>query len=127
MPSLSSTSRSLNGKHPRMRYLHRPSTRRSKNRASAKETRMSMRRTLFLALACVVLSQALHGQEQSPAILKEFDRAIDQVAERAMQSVVEIEVTGYGVPESDKDQGQQGQQGQQQTLERQRSLGSGVI
>jgi serine protease Do len=89
-----------------------------------------MRRTLYLALACVVLSQALHGQEQSPAILKEFDQAIDQVAERAMQSVVEIEVTGYGVPESDKDQGQQGQQvqqGQQQTLERQRSLGSGVI
>ena len=66
-----------------------------------------MRRTLYLALACVVLSQALHGQEQSPAILKEYDQAIDQVAERAMQSVVEIEVTGYGVPESDKDQGQQ--------------------
>ena len=83
-----------------------------------------MRRSLYLALACVVLSQALHGQEQSPAILKEYDQAIDQVAERAMQSVVEIEVTGYGVPESDKDQGQQGQQ---QTLERQRSLGSGVI
>src|SRR6202167_2589353 len=124
MPSLSSTSRSLNGKHPRMRYLHRPSTRRSKNPASAKGTRLSMRRTLYLALACMVLSQALHGQEQSPAILKEFDQAIDQVAERAMQSVVEIEVTGYGVPESDKDQGQQGQQ---QTLERQRSLGSGVI
>ena len=50
----------------------------------------------ILALACVVLSQALcTGQEQSPAILKEYDQAIDQVAERAMQSVVEIEVTGY--------------------------------
>ena len=41
-----------------------------------------------------------------------------------MQSVVEIEVTGYGVPESDKDQGQQQTA---TTLERQRSLGSGVI
>ncbi len=39
-----------------------------------------------------------------------------------MQSVVEIQVTGYGVPEKDKDQGDQ-----QQALERQRSLGSGVI
>src|ERR1700678_1172312 len=121
MPSLSSTSRSLNGKHPRMRYLHSPSTRRSKNPASAKGTRLSMRRSLYLALACVVLSQALHGQEQSPAILKEYDQAIDQVAERAMQSVVEIEVTGYGVPENEKDQGSQ------QALVRQRSIGSGVI
>src|ERR1700691_2313290 len=121
MPSLSSTSRSLNGKHPRMRYLHRPSTRRSKNPASAKGTRLSMRRTLYLALAYVVLSQALHGQEQNQAILKEYDQAIDQIAERAMQSVVEIEVTGYGVPEHEKDQGDQ------QALERQRSIGSGVI
>jgi serine protease Do len=37
--------------------------------------------------------------------------------------VVEIEVTGYGVPESDKDSGG----GQSQSLVRQRSLGSGVI
>ena len=69
------------------------------------------------------------GQTQGPAantatagILKEYDQAIDQIAERAMQSVVEIEVTGYGVPEHDKEQGEQ-----QQALERQRSLGSGVI
>ena len=39
-----------------------------------------------------------------------------------MQSVVKIEVTGYGVPEHDKDQGDS-----QQALERQRSIGSGVI
>ena len=38
-----------------------------------------------------------------------------------MQSVVEIEVTGYGAPEQGQDQGQT------QTLERQRSIGSGVI
>ena len=62
------------------------------------------------------------GSSAEPSILKEYDQAIDQVAERAMQSVVEIEVTGYGVPEKDK-----GQDDQQQALERQRSLGSGVI
>src|ERR1700733_4671031 len=82
-----------------------------------------------VALMCVVCLPALHGQTKSsdasaaePSILKEYDQAIDQVAERAMQSVVEIEVTGYGVPEKDKDSGDQ-----QQALERQRSLGSGVI
>ncbi len=73
---------------------------------------MTMRKAFWLALACAVLSQPLYGQDQSPGataakpgILKEYDQAIDQVAERAMQSVVEIEVTGYGVPENDKDQG----------------------
>ena len=88
---------------------------------------MTMGKSFALALICVVCSPALHGQTKSPdasakepAILKEYDQAIDQVAERAMQSVVEIEVTGYGVPEKDKDQGDQ-------QLERQRSLGSGVI
>jgi|HubBroStandDraft_1064217.scaffolds.fasta_scaffold94277_2 serine protease Do len=83
---------------------------------------MTMRRVFWLALACVVISPSVYGQEQSPAILKEYDQAIDRIAERAMASVVEIEVTGYGVPENDKDQGQQ-----QQALERQRSIGSGVI
>jgi serine protease Do len=80
-------------------------------------------------LMCVVCLPPLHGQTKKPdasaaepGILKEYDQAIDQVAERAMQSVVEIEVTGYGVPEKDKDSGDQ-----QQALERQRSLGSGVI
>jgi serine protease Do len=90
---------------------------------------MTMGKSFALALTWVVCLQPLRGQTQSPgdsagqtSILKEYDQAIDQVAERAMQSVVEIEVTGYGVPEHDKDQGDQ-----QQALERQRSLGSGVI
>jgi serine protease Do len=92
---------------------------------------MTLRSTFWAAVVCLVLSQPLLGQNsQSPAtpdataaapsILKEYDQAIDQVAERAMKSVVEIEVTGYGVPEKDQDQGQT-------NLERQRSIGSGVI
>jgi serine protease Do len=83
----------------------------------------AMRRAFWLVAGCMILSLPLWGQNQSSTILKEYDQAIDQVAERAMQSVVEIEVTGYGVPESDKDQGG----GQSQSLVRQRSLGSGVI
>jgi len=60
--------------------------------------------------------------EQS--ILEQYDEAIDKVAERAMQSVVRIEVTGFGKPEP----GEKDDQSQdQQTLERQRSIGSGVI
>src|SRR6202161_3354748 len=88
---------------------------------------MTMGKAFWLALACTVLSQSLYGQNQStaptaaqPGILKEYDQAIDHVAERAMESVVEIEVTGYGVPEKEQDQGQQ-------ALERQRTIGSGVI
>jgi serine protease Do len=80
---------------------------------------MTLSKTFFSALGFVVLSFPLFGQNQT--ILKEYDEAIDKVAERAMQSVVEIEVTGYGVPEGDKDQGGQ------QSLVRQRSIGSGVI
>jgi serine protease Do len=76
---------------------------------------MILRWAFFLA---TVLSLPLYGQNQT--ILKEYDEALDRVAERAMQSVVEIEVTGFGVPENDKDQGQQ-------SLVRQRSIGSGVI
>jgi serine protease Do len=84
-------------------------------------------RTLFgLALVCGLLGTRLYGQvPESPAvpgILKDYDQAIDQIAERPMQSVVEIEVTGYGAPEHDQDSGQG-----QQALERQRSIGSGVI
>ncbi len=74
---------------------------------------------------CLIATSLRAGCKARPAaqgILKEYDQAIDQIAERAMQSVVEIEVTGYGVPENDKDQGEQ-----QQALERQRSIGSGVI
>jgi serine protease Do len=90
---------------------------------------MTMGKSFALAWMCVICLPPQYGQTKSPGtptaepgILKEYDQAIDQVAERAMQSVVEIQVTGYGVPEKDKDQGDQ-----QQALERQRSLGSGVI
>jgi serine protease Do len=94
---------------------------------------MTIGKRLSLALVCGVFWQPLHGQTAQtpatpgegagahPAILQQYDQAIDQLAERAMQSVVEIEVTGYGVPEHDQDQGQG------QALERQRSIGSGVI
>jgi serine protease Do len=104
-----------------MSCLPRLSTRhRSTSPASLKP---AMRKTFWLLAGCAILSLPLRGQNQSATVLKEYDQAIDQVAERAMQSVVEIEVTGYGVPESDKDSGG----GQSQALVRQRSLGSGVI
>ena len=80
---------------------------------------MSIVKSFALAFVGAALLQPLYGQTraadqgaaaQTP-ILQQYDQAIDQVAERAMQSVVKIEVTGYGVPESDKtmglDQGQQ--------------------
>jgi serine protease Do len=92
----------------------------------------------WLALVCTVLSQPVRAQDRQSAatsgpatsgataaqasILKDYDQAIDQVAEHAMRSVVKIEVTGYGVPEDD-----QKQASGQQDLERQRSIGSGVI
>jgi len=78
----------------------------------------------LVVFAC---STAAHCQQQpvSPAppassVLQEFDHAIDEVAEKAMRSVVEIDVTGYGVPENDESNSSQ-------LLQRQRSLGSGVI
>src|SRR5271170_6594964 len=100
---------------------------------------MSIVKSFVLAFVGAALLQPVYGQTgpgaadqgaaaQTP-ILQQYDQAIDQVAERAMQSVVKIEVTGYGVPESDKTMGQpdQAQQQSQQALERQRSIGSGVI
>src|SRR5215831_16765613 len=52
------------------------------------------------------------------ALLEQYDRALAQVAERAMRAVVKIEVNGYGPPEHAADE---------QIIERQHSLGSGVI
>jgi serine protease Do len=84
---------------------------------------------LTLAFASSFATSVLYCQESAasstsavhtPSVLQEYDQAIDQVAERAMRSVVEIEVTGYGVPEHDEDSNSQ-------MLQRQRSLGSGVI
>ena len=84
-------------------------------------TRLS--NTFLFVCAC---STAVYCQQQPvpPApppssVLQEFDHAIDEVAEKAMRSVVEIDVTGYGVPEKDESNSQ--------LLQRQRSLGSGVI
>jgi serine protease Do len=85
-------------------------------------TRLSY--TFLFVCAC---STAVYCQEQpvppaahaSSSVLQEFDHAIDEVAEKAMRSVVEIDVTGYGVPEKDESNSQ--------LLQRQRSLGSGVI
>ena len=79
-------------------------------------------RTLLLALLSTLLSVPLYSQAAVPPILQQYDQALDQVAERAMQSVVEIEVTGFGVPEHDQSQNQN-----QQNLQRQRAIGSGVI
>lgn len=88
-----------------------------------------MRFGIFLSVTFVCSAATLFGQNQSapattaPSILQEYDQAIDDVAERAMRSVVEIEVTGYGVPEHEEDSSTSSPQ----MLQRQRSLGSGVI
>ena len=87
---------------------------------------------LLFALAFALQVKGQESQTKTPpdnsSILEQYDQAIDKVAERAMESVVRIEVTGFGTPErdSDKDQGPD-QHSDQQTLERQRSIGSGVI
>src|ERR1700722_7577728 len=121
MPSLSSTSRFSNGKPPKMSCLPRLSTRH--HSTSPASLKPAMRKTLWLLAGCVFLSLPLSGQSQSATVLKEYDPVYDQIAEVVTLSVVEIEVTGYGVPESDKDSGG----GQSQALVRQRSLGSGVL
>ena len=87
--------------------------------------------TAMTALLVVVLSMTpAWGQKSSPPagaapssstgpnILAEYDRALNRVAERAMLSVVEIDVSGYGPPEKASDS---------QIIERQRGVGSGVI
>ena len=92
-----------------------------------------MKVKMTVALIAMMASMAGHGQNRpsgaappaassKPPILEQYDQAIDAVAERAMQSVVQIEVAGFGTPEHT-----QGQTGDDQTLERQRSTGSGVI
>ena len=89
--------------------------------------------TLAFVLLSALLCAPTYGQSGQeppspaaspthPAILQQYDQALDQVAERAMQSVVEIEVTGFGVPEHDSPQSQN-----PQNLQRQRAIGSGVI
>jgi serine protease Do len=87
---------------------------------------------LAVALVCSALTLSVHAQKpaqtpeassQPPAstIFKEYDEAFGQVAERVMRSVVQIDVISYSVPEHHQGDGDS------QNLERQRSLGSGVI
>jgi serine protease Do len=80
---------------------------------------------LWVAMAFPVVGQTpskpAGASADRPDILRQYDDAIDEVAERAMHSVVEIEVTGFGKSDND-DNGQD-----EQTLQRQRAIGSGVI
>ena len=89
---------------------------------------MILRTAVSLACTCSFLIVSSYGLGQSTApptpagtssVLEQYDRALEQVAERAMRSVVEIEVTGYGVPEQENSGSQ--------LLERRRALGTGVI
>src|ERR1700761_8459630 len=80
---------------------------------TVKDRKRMLGKALVFTMVSTMLAP-LYGQTSSaapssggPGILKDYDQAIDQVAERAMQSVVEIEVTGFGVPEHDRDSGDQ--------------------
>jgi len=82
---------------------------------------MKTRLLCLVVFACVSTFVYSQNQtpEKAPSVLHDFDQALEEVAERAMRSVVEIDVTGYGAPEHDEDSSQ--------LLHLQRSLGSGVI
>jgi serine protease Do len=90
-----------------------------------------MKVALSMVSALFLLLVSLPASGQSPdttgasgdrsAILREYDEAIDGVAERAMRSVVQIEVTGFGKPESKEDEEDP------TAVQRQRVIGSGVI
>ncbi len=79
-------------------------------------------RLLFLVVFACISSSRIYSQNQeepkTSPVLEDYDQALEKVAERAMRSVVEVDVTGYGAPEHDQDS---------QVLQLQRSLGSGVI
>ena len=88
-----------------------------------------MKKTATWALAFFCSALSLYGQtgapnpvaaQPAPPILQIYDQALDQIAEQAMRTVVEINVTSYGVPEHDQDD-------DTQNLRRERALGSGVI
>ena len=96
---------------------------------------MKLVATLALAASTLCVSLPSYGQDrpvsQSPAagpvempVLQQYDQAIDKIAETAMKSVVQIEVTGFGAPEKDENQDRSQDE---KTLQRQRSTGSGVI
>lgn len=84
---------------------------------------------LVIAWAAFPLSICGQQKPESPSsaaagssILREYDQALDQIAERAMRSVVQIDVTSYSLPEHGQGQGEDSQ-----NFQRQRALGSGVI
>ena len=90
---------------------------------------MKLRLSYLVVIACICTgflycqNQTAPSANPSTSVLQEYDHAIDDVAEKAMRSVVEIDVTGYGVPEEHDDSGGSNTQ----LLQRERSLGSGVI
>jgi len=79
-------------------------------------------RLCWLVVFASTFSSFADSQNQpapKTSVLQDFDDALEQVAERAMRSVVEIDVTGYGTPEHGDSNSS--------LLQLQRSLGSGVI
>jgi serine protease Do len=91
---------------------------------------MKVAHSIISALFLLVVWLPAYGQSPDATgasgdrstILREYDQAIDEVAERAMRSVVQIEVTGFGKPESKEDDEED-----PTAVQRQRVIGSGVI
>lgn len=81
-------------------------------------TKRSLGPMLALFFFSPSLSQAQQASSNASTVLRAYDQALDEVAERAMLSVVEIKVNGYGPREHSDDD---------QVVERQRAIGSGVI
>jgi serine protease Do len=94
----------------------------------SEDLKMKFATLLAVALVCNSLSLPLHAQKPDDSsknpgatILKDYDEAFGQVAERVMRSVVQIDVISYAAPEHHEEGGDS------QDLQRQRALGSGVI
>jgi len=88
---------------------------------------IGFRRTVnFAVCLLVVLSGARMAAGQSnapqgkPDAMRELSASFEKLVQRVSPSVVEVLVTGYGAPDED-------QAGASSALERERSLGSGVI
>jgi serine protease Do len=77
--------------------------------------------SLPLSLCGQKKTESASPDAAGPSILQEYDQSLDEIAERAMRSVVQIDVTSYSVPEH----AEGGEDSQ--NLQRQRALGSGVI
>jgi len=59
------------------------------------------------------------GQTSDPRVMREMDRSIDEVAQRVAPAIVQISVNGFGTSSDSR--------GGESVIERQRSIGSGVI